>query len=403
MSSAADHFHAQARQGAVGTLRRCPDFVNFYSALPHFPSASYRLDGGDHLPYYVSREHRPLARDPRDLRARSSTAAVCGPHRWRFSQRPFLKSGAPIVVVHTERVPRVRAAVVEQPERSVGAVERTVGTQSDYRESDAQTDPYSPDAAEALPSAMGARQKMLAVRYHCDDVPEIVHLADMHFSVGQRPGAVEVERIYKLRAKRAFEASLPPLSDLAMLPVRQAMVERWEEQVWHEREAEIAERQGARLARLRDAIEAREAEVEAGHAERVQLAADRALAAKQAAFAKVLQQRIKAIRRFSRNRKCEAAPRPSAARARGFGVARAAMARLRVLWREAPRRCTAAPLLQARGKEPLADGSRRIDRRTIHQPGIRCLCPAAAQWGFSGLQAEGAGDRNGAVRAVQRL
>ena len=42
------------------------------------------------------------------------------------------------------------------------------------------------------------------------------------------------------RAKRAFEAGLPAINDLERLPLRQRMLEAWENAEWAEREAEIA-------------------------------------------------------------------------------------------------------------------------------------------------------------------
>ena len=49
----------------------------------------------------------------------------------------------------------------------------------------------------------------------------------------------ELEMIDKRRVKRAFEASLPAINDLARLPIRQRMLEHWEAQEWDERETEI--------------------------------------------------------------------------------------------------------------------------------------------------------------------
>lgn len=68
-------------------------------------------------------------------------------------------------------------------------------------------------------------------------------------------GLQEVRRLEKLRSKRAFEASLPPIDDVARLPQRQAMIEAWEVQEWAEREEEIWGVQKERLALLAQALQ----------------------------------------------------------------------------------------------------------------------------------------------------
>lgn len=68
-------------------------------------------------------------------------------------------------------------------------------------------------------------------------------------------GLQEVRRLEKLRAKRAFEASLPAIDDVARLPERQAMIEAWEVQEWMEREEEIKGVQEERLSLLAQALQ----------------------------------------------------------------------------------------------------------------------------------------------------
>lgn len=64
-------------------------------------------------------------------------------------------------------------------------------------------------------------------------------------------------RIDKMRAKRAFEASLPPIDDVARLPLRQRMIEEWEAKEWEEREQEILSIQDKRLELLDNALQVR--------------------------------------------------------------------------------------------------------------------------------------------------
>jgi hypothetical protein len=61
-------------------------------------------------------------------------------------------------------------------------------------------------------------------------------------------GAAEVARVEALREKRAFDAALPPLEDVARLPQRLALVQQWEAREWAGREERLAEAHEARLA-----------------------------------------------------------------------------------------------------------------------------------------------------------
>ncbi len=52
-------------------------------------------------------------------------------------------------------------------------------------------------------------------------------------------GLAEVEMIERARAKRAWEATLPPLDDLSQLDKRRRMMEEMEAKEWAFREGEI--------------------------------------------------------------------------------------------------------------------------------------------------------------------
>ena len=67
-------------------------------------------------------------------------------------------------------------------------------SQTDYRESEAQTDPYSPEYV-VRPGSQ----------------PELLTLATLAYERGLPAGLAEVEMIERARAKRAWEATLPAL------------------------------------------------------------------------------------------------------------------------------------------------------------------------------------------------
>ncbi len=60
-----------------------------------------------------------------------------------------------------------------------------------------------------------------------------------HTGAGLPAGLAEVEMIERARAKRAWEATLPPLSDLSQLGKRRKMMEEQERKEWAFREQEI--------------------------------------------------------------------------------------------------------------------------------------------------------------------
>ena len=114
---------------------------------------------------------------------------------------------------------------------------RTIATQSDYRESEAQTTPW--DVDYVLPDQPTIKQQYLSARHHCQG-PELLALRDLKLGNGLPVGLSEVEEIEKRRVKRAFDAALPPLDDLQRLPLRQQLLEAWEAQEWADREANLA-------------------------------------------------------------------------------------------------------------------------------------------------------------------
>lgn len=283
-------------------MERCPVYENFTSVLSHYPSTSFRLKGRDHVPLFISREYRAPVRDPEYIQHISSKDQVSGTNRFKFSQRSLLTSNIPIILVKSAIQPiRRTGAAPDAVKHEKQPTSYTVGTQSDYREGEAQTDPYSPEYT--LPSQPSIKQQLRSIRYVSPGVPEITHLSGLKFNLGERPGVHHVAYVNKLRAKRTFEATLPPLDEVSLLPVRQRMMEHWENKEWQEREDEIESAQENRLALLQEAIIAREKELEAHHKARVQKATDKLLSAKQLAFNTIQRDRIKAIRHFTQARK----------------------------------------------------------------------------------------------------
>lgn len=132
------------------------------------------------------------------------------------------------------------STAVEDLEEDTGS--KTVGTQSDYRENEAQTTPW--DVPYTLSDDPSVKQQYLSARHHCQG-PELLTLRDLKLGQGLPVGVAEVEEIEKRRVKRAFEAALPPLNDLQQLPRRQQYLEAWEAQEWADKEATMEAKQAS--------------------------------------------------------------------------------------------------------------------------------------------------------------
>ncbi|XP_037530265.1 cilia- and flagella-associated protein 91 [Nematolebias whitei] len=135
-----------------------------------------------------------------------------------------------------EEFPTTDGADGEEP------THHAVMVQTDYRESEVQTDPYSPEYV-LKPGTYPT---------------ELLQLRPLTWGCGLPAGPAEVEMIKQARAKRAEEARLPPLSDLSQIYKRRRMMEEMEAKKWVAREQEIKKSQDSRLAAFKDQLRQRD-------------------------------------------------------------------------------------------------------------------------------------------------
>ena len=159
---------------------------------------------------------------------------------------------------------------------------RTIAVQTKYRETETNTDPYTPDYT----IRPGEKE------------PEVLSLAALTYQRGLPAGTAEVEMIERARAKRAFEASLPPTTDVSSFEIRRQMMEEQETREWKAREAEIDRIQARRLAMLERALEEREQETEFLAEQRVEELRQRRLDEKERKVAAIQRDRIKGKNEF---------------------------------------------------------------------------------------------------------
>ncbi|XP_055481120.1 cilia- and flagella-associated protein 91 [Psammomys obesus] len=257
VSSERDHAQANIQATLVRSrLRKVPNFKSMFSNLYHHPRYSISWCKTDPVPPSISREWRGQEakyRDALQLRAAMDASfkmpkeeykdpEVSGRNRYKFFDRPFLPflQQMPTNVV----LSTVKMDPFFFPSDSKYAVipsKTTVGTQTDYRDADVQTDPYSPEYVVCQ-----------------DTIPELLTLATLTWGRGLPAGLAEVEMIERAREKRAWEATLPPLSDSLQTEKRRKMMNAMEQKEWAFREGEIEKLQDMRLEVLKQLLKRRE-------------------------------------------------------------------------------------------------------------------------------------------------
>ncbi|XP_071806204.1 cilia- and flagella-associated protein 91-like isoform X2 [Asterias amurensis] len=261
LSSERDHARQMFKAHTnVDRVKKVPIYNTMFSALRHYPRFQMRLDNTDPVPRFISRQWRGYSTQAREALIRYKTFnyapdmkipptqpvqyAVGGQDRYKFFRRPiipFLQQVPPEVVLHTSKLDPFGQQEQVMIERSPTPLTRTVEIQTDYRESETQTDPYTPEYV-VRPGSQ----------------PELLTLATLSFGHGLPAGLAEVEMIERARAKRAWEATLPSLNDVSQLEKRKRMMDEMERKEWALREGEIEKLQEARLEVLHTILRERE-------------------------------------------------------------------------------------------------------------------------------------------------
>jgi hypothetical protein len=152
---------------------------------------------------------------------------VDGQDRFKFARRPIIPflSSIPPYVVLDNYISQELALEYQEANRPTSALfSKTIGTQTDYRDGEAQTDPYTPEYV-VKPGTQ----------------PELLTLITLAYGRGLPVGLAEVEMIERARAKRAWEATLPPIDDPSQWDKRLKMMTEMERKEWLFREHEIEE------------------------------------------------------------------------------------------------------------------------------------------------------------------
>ena len=170
-----------------------------------------------------------------------SGALVGGTSRHKFFSRP--------VVPHLDAVaPEVLLAPTEQtdpmqpPDEEPESRTKEAQVQTKYRDSEAQTNPYTPAFVLAADQPE----------------PEVLMLEGLTHERGLPVGRREIEMIAHAKQKRALEAALPPTTDESSLALRKRLMEAQELREFAMRQREMDAAHAARLDVLRAAVSERD-------------------------------------------------------------------------------------------------------------------------------------------------
>eukprot|EP00037_Helgoeca_nana_P000940 m.24492 g.24492 ORF g.24492 m.24492 type:complete len:756 (+) comp11263_c0_seq1:50-2317(+) len=255
--------HNRNHATAINTRTvQVPNAVNMFSELSHHPRDATQVRADDPVPMGITRQYNLRVQDTQQRGAADYAAAQpTGADRYRFAGRPRnpgLRDDMPNVVMselnsRLDPITANRLAAADAGAIASGGGARTVGTQSDYRESDTQTDPWTAPYTLRPGSA-----------------PEVLTLQSLSYGLGLPAGLNEVILIERARAKRAWEKNLPEVIDEKSAEHRIKMMEEQDTQEWKWREEEIEEIQRERVLLIEKLVADRAKEDHAHKQQRVE-------------------------------------------------------------------------------------------------------------------------------------
>ncbi|XP_010173412.2 cilia- and flagella-associated protein 91, partial [Antrostomus carolinensis] len=257
LSSEKDHSKSNVCVQLGDKMVKAPMLRSIFNSLIHFPGFKQCLEGKDPGPPFIDQRWRGRAQQRLEALQQLASAPpslqipqivyedpeVSGRNRYKYFAQPLIPSSKllPLNVTYAmaKTEPYVHSATRDS--KAFGPKSRTLGTQTDYRDGETQTDPYSP--AYVIPSG---------------SVPELLTLATLTWGRGLPAGLAEVEMIERAREKRAWEATLPAMDNASQITKRRKMMEEMERKEWAFREQEIEKLQKVRLEVLKKLLQRRE-------------------------------------------------------------------------------------------------------------------------------------------------
>lgn len=211
---------------------------------------------------------------------------VSGRDRHIYFKRPIIPLLQPqipelVMQLHDTQKPHesIQSEIKIEPTRSIEV-------QTMFRESEAQTIPYSPE---------------YTIKEGED--PEVLNFTYFVYGNGLPASMTEMELIEQSREKRLFELMLPSSTDEACFLLRRKLMDEQEFKEWAKRENDIKRIQNERLNLLHTALLDREKENNEKNAQRVEEMKLKKTEQKDRALVKIGRKRIKVLRKMFKQRK----------------------------------------------------------------------------------------------------
>eukprot|EP01035_Chromulina_nebulosa_P023396 gene23396-30321_t len=212
-------------------------------------------------------------------------AGVSGQQRFKYFKRPIMPrvNAIPPQVLLAATTAAVNPLIPEEKKKE--PVTKDAEIQTIYRESEAQTNPFTPN---------------YSVEEGTD--PELLLLKKLTYENGLPLGKKEIEFIEQARKKRELETSLPPFTDEASLNLRKRLMEEQEMLEFKLRENEIDSKRDQKLQDLEQALLDREESNEFLISQRIEGVRLLRMEEREKILQKIKNKRIKALRRLAHQR-----------------------------------------------------------------------------------------------------
>eukprot|EP00439_Symbiodinium_sp_Y106_P060217 s754_g8.t2 len=314
-SHANDHYRQTSKaMFNAQRIERVPDDKYLFSELPHYPRCTIQVTSKEALPRHVDKDWF----SPVEKGADPNQDVVYGSHRFKFQAWPNkqMLSTLPHIVQyafkssHGSGFQAEGVAAAEPPTKRLECT--TVGTQSIFRESEAQTDPYSPDY-QIQPNQVPEVLQLTHLTYG----PAIAQQCLQPWDLGVRRRGLgaglpateaELQIIERTRQKRLFKQMLPPPCDEFGMEVRVQLMEAQEFREWADRERTIKDLQDKRLKLLEQALLERDVKREDAQVSKVERVRQRKEEERDRKLAACQRLRTKVLRKMQKERTRADAP-----------------------------------------------------------------------------------------------
>ncbi|CAI2731314.1 unnamed protein product [Schistosoma spindalis] len=247
LSSAADHERVATKYNSdISKMQKLFSFQNLFSELPIYRPYVWRLNPNDRVPMFASRSFHPVdvCKKLIQIQLRKDKDPMIGHvfegmdrskyfthHTLSLCPYPSEDPKSIDITLDSSVENRNIAQINLRPKPPV-YVSRYVQTM--YRDSEAQTDPYSPSYV-----------------VNTGENLETLKLTSLSYRYGLPVGLFDVERIERARRRREIEANLPAYKDIAnnlvQIVKRRKILEGLESREWYFREREVEAMQEVRL------------------------------------------------------------------------------------------------------------------------------------------------------------